>query len=129
MPRGRKKAAAGTGNTTELQWTDPMEEKLFNAFLEQHNRGKRADMGWKAEAWAAVIEAVQAAYGGQLVVTKTHCQTKEATYKNHFKDHLYIEKLSGFSWNDELGVFEAAPEAWDELVKVEPPCLATRIMC
>jgi hypothetical protein len=47
IPRGRK--ATGSGNTTELQWTDPMEAVLFNAFLEQHNRGKSADMGWKSE--------------------------------------------------------------------------------
>jgi hypothetical protein len=38
--------------------------------------------------------------------------------RDHFKDHLYIEKLSGFNRNEELGVSEAVPEAWDELIKV-----------
>lgn len=111
MPRGVDKP-------TDLQWNDAMEEMLFNAFLEQHKRGKRADMGWKAEAWVFVTQAVQTIYQGPLVISKKQCQTKESTYKSHFRDHLFIAGLSGFSWNQELGVFEAPTEAWDELIKV-----------
>ena len=29
--------------TPDLQWTDEMEAALFNAFLDQHNKGKSAD--------------------------------------------------------------------------------------
>ena len=127
MPRKQKPTTKATEHTEtdkekplELQWTDAMEAALFNAFLEQHtrNKGKRADLGWKTEAWEPVVEAVQAVYEGPLVVTKTQCQTKEASYEGHYEDHLYLAKLSGFNWNEELGVFEAPPEAWDELFRV-----------
>ena len=126
---GRKKKATSkpTENpetekekTPDLQWTDEMEAALFNAFLDQHNKGKHADLGWKNEAWGLIVEAVQVVYEGPLVITKTHCQTKEGSYKGHYKDHLYLGKLSGFNWNEELGVFEAPPEVWDELIKVYP---------
>jgi Myb/SANT-like DNA-binding protein len=128
MGRKRKAATQPTVNgetekekTPDLQWTDAMETSLFNAFLEQYNKGKRADLGWKREAWGPIIEAVQTAYEGQQLVTKAQCQTKEATYKAHYKDHLYLKNLPGFSWNEELGVFEASPEAWDEQIKVRMP--------
>jgi len=132
MPRKRKpttkateSAEADKERTPDLQWTDAMEAALFGAFLEQHNNGKRADLGWKTEAWGPVVEAVQAVYEGPLEITKTQCQTKEGTYKGHYKDHLYLENLSGFNWNEELGVFEAPPEAWDELIKV---CLYSKMI-
>jgi hypothetical protein len=116
MPRGADKAE----KAPELQWTDAMEASLFHAFLEQHRKGKRADMGWKSEAWVPITQAVQAVYHGLVTVSKKQCQTKESTYKSHFRDHLYIAELSGFSWNDERGVFESSMEAWDELIKVFP---------
>ena len=66
MPRKRKPTTKATEHTEtdkekppDLQWTDAMEAALFNAFLEQHNKGKRADLGWKTEAWGPVVEAVR----------------------------------------------------------------------
>jgi hypothetical protein len=41
-----------------LIWTDIMEETLFNELLEQDHSSKRADMGFKTKAWAAVRNAV-----------------------------------------------------------------------
>jgi hypothetical protein len=49
MPRAKKPSTEE--KAPDLQWNDVMEAALFNAFLEQQNRGKRADMGWKSEAW------------------------------------------------------------------------------
>jgi hypothetical protein len=123
MPRTRKSTKKAVSDADkdkppELQWTEAMEAALFNSFLEQQNRGKRADLGWKSEAWGPVIAAVQAIYEGPVVITKTHCQTKEGVYKSHYKDHIWLEKQSGFTFDPETGFFDAAPEAWDELLKV-----------
>src|SRR5436305_10207371 len=73
---GRKKKATSkpTENAetekkiSDLQWTDEMEAALFNAFLDQHNKGKRADLGWKNEAWGPIVEAVQAVYDIHLSI-------------------------------------------------------------
>jgi Myb/SANT-like DNA-binding domain len=75
-------------------------------------------LGWKREAWGPIIRAAQAAYKGPHLITKAQCQTKEAHYRAHYKDHLYLKNLSGFIWNEELGVFEAPPGAWEEVIKV-----------
>jgi hypothetical protein len=41
-----------------LQWTFKMEEILFCTLLEEVNSGKRADSGFKSEAWAACCKAI-----------------------------------------------------------------------
>ena len=42
----------------DLKWTPAMESTLFEGLLAQDRAGKRADAGFKSEAWHAVIEAV-----------------------------------------------------------------------
>jgi hypothetical protein len=46
----------------KLSWSYQMEEVLFDALLEQNRLGKRADAGFKSEAWTAALAAVQAEY-------------------------------------------------------------------
>ena len=106
--------------TLDLQQTDEIEAALFNTFLNQYNKRKCVDLRQKNEAWGLIVEAVQVVYEGSLVITKTHCQTKEESYKSHYKDYLYLGKFSEFNWNEELSVFEAPPEVQDELIKVYP---------
>jgi Myb/SANT-like DNA-binding protein len=120
MPRAKKTPAKD--KAPDLQWNEAMEAALFNAFVEQQNCGKRADMGWKSEAWGPVIAAVQGVYDGAVVITKSHCQTKEGSYKSHYRDHVWLERQSGFSFDKETGLFDAAPEAWEELLKVYQLC-------
>jgi hypothetical protein len=102
----------------DLHWTDAMETALFNAFLEQYNKGNRATLGWKREAWGPILQAAQAAYKGPQLITKAQCQTKEAHHRAHYKDHLYLKNLPGFIWNEELGIFDAPLEAWEEVIRV-----------
>ena len=51
-----------------LIWTDLMEETLFNELHRQDRLGKRADMGFKSEAWAIVRDAVLDVYTGNIVI-------------------------------------------------------------
>lgn len=127
MPRS--KPVSTKEKAPELQWSEAMEAALFNTFIEQQNRGKRADMGWKSEAWGPVVAAVQEIYDGPVVITKSHCQAKEGSYKAHYKDHLWLEKQSGFTFNHETGCFDAAPEAWEELLKVCITMLNKNLVC
>jgi hypothetical protein len=53
-----------------------------------------------------------------MVVTKAHCQSKEGAIKSYYKDHLFLEKKSGFTWNENTGTFDAPDEAWEELIAV-----------
>jgi hypothetical protein len=43
-----------------------MEYTLLSNLLEQTHLGKRADSGWKEEAWNSVVEAIQEEPGVQM---------------------------------------------------------------
>jgi hypothetical protein len=44
----------------QLSWTLEMKEALLETLLEQSRAGKRADSGFKKEAWVEVVQKVQA---------------------------------------------------------------------
>ena len=56
-----------------------MEKALFNTLIEQHAKGKRADSGWKAEAWIAVQLAIEIKYTGGVSFTVDQCKSKYET--------------------------------------------------
>jgi hypothetical protein len=46
------------GRKASFSWTNLMEETLFNELHKQDRLGKRADIGFKLEAWTVVRDAV-----------------------------------------------------------------------
>jgi hypothetical protein len=84
MPEKEKKV--------NLIWTDIMEETMFNELLEQDHNGKRADMGFKTEAWAAVRDAIQEVYLGCLVIEVSRLESKESSYKALYKDWKWLKE-------------------------------------
>jgi hypothetical protein len=88
----RKTAVKDSKKLPDLKWIERMEYWLFESLLGQDRLGKRADQGFKSEAWLPVIEAVQEAYdlsghGPVREITKTQCQGKEAAFKSLYKEH------------------------------------------
>ena len=71
---------------SNLIWTDKMEETLFSELLGQNHLGKRADLGFKSEAWAVVRDAIQGVYIGRLVIEVLQLKSKESNYKALYKD-------------------------------------------
>jgi Myb/SANT-like DNA-binding protein len=129
MGRPRKaNKEPSAGKPPNLSWSEKMESELFEALLDQQNVGKYANVGWKKEAWPPVIQRVQNAYTGPLVVTKTHCQSKEGIYKTHYKDHVWLVAQSGFTYDEETGLIDVVPEAWEEVVKVSPTQLSVYML-
>jgi hypothetical protein len=64
---------------TQLSWTLEMKEALLETLLEQCRAGKRADSGFKKEAWVEVIQKVQAVIIRQsppLILTVSQCKSK-----------------------------------------------------
>jgi hypothetical protein len=51
-----------------LVWTDLIEETLFNELYKQDHLGKRANIGFKSEAWVVVQDAIQEVYIGLLLI-------------------------------------------------------------
>jgi len=63
-----------------------MEETLFNELHRQDRLGKRADMGFKSEAWIVVRNVVQDVYIGPIVIEVSQLKNKESNYKALYKD-------------------------------------------
>ena len=100
-----------------------MEYCLFEGLLVQDRAGKRANQGFKGEAWPLVIAAVQEAYnasnhGPTCVITKTQCQGKEAIFKTLYKERCWLLNQSGFGVDLVSSYIEASKEAWAEVIKV-----------
>jgi hypothetical protein len=58
-----------------------MEETLFNELHRQDRLGKRADMGFKSEAWAVVQQTIQEVYTGHIAIEVSQLKSKESNYK------------------------------------------------
>jgi hypothetical protein len=101
-----------------LIWTDKMEETLFSELLGQGHLGKRADMGFKSEAWTVVRDAVQEVYTGSLVIEVLQLKSKESNYKVLYKDWKWLKDQSGFGRDPDTGAITACLQAWNDVIKV-----------
>jgi hypothetical protein len=63
-----------------------MEMLLFNTLLEQVNIGKRADSGFKKEAWVACCLAIQAVTTQLITIEK--CKGKADTIKALWREFV-----------------------------------------
>ena len=59
-----------------VSWTSEIEEALLETLLEQARAGKRADSGFKKEAWVDVVQKVQAAIRRPYALTVSQCKSK-----------------------------------------------------
>jgi hypothetical protein len=86
MPRqARKPVPEDNSQVIDLQWTKEMEEVMFNELYRQDQLGKRADAGFKAEAWTVVLEKVQGVYTGPLTINLVQLKSKEGGIEEHSK--------------------------------------------
>jgi hypothetical protein len=58
IPDKSQRQTIPVGRKASLAWTDLMEETLFNELHKQDRLGKRADIGFKSNAWTVVRDAV-----------------------------------------------------------------------
>jgi hypothetical protein len=110
---------ATNGRALPLAWTHEMEQVLFSELMDQARDGKRADAGFKKEAWVAVREEVQRVYTGPPVyITIDKLKSKELVYKGLYKDWKFLRDQSGFGWDEETQMITASDQAWDDIIKV-----------
>ena len=93
-----------------------MEAILFHTLLEQVDLGKRADSGFKKEAWVACCNAIEGAIKQPITIEK--CKGKVDTMKALWRELNWLKEQSGFGWNKERGLVEASDQVWKEVIKV-----------
>ena len=99
-----------------FRWTFEMEEILFLTLLEQVDIGKRADSGFKKEAWIACCNAITDTTGQFVTVEK--CKNKVEAMKASWRELNWLREQSGFGWNEDIGLVQAGDQAWKDIMKV-----------
>ncbi len=105
---------------SRISWTDKMEEILIYSLLHEvvHN-GKRADSGYKNEAWDVAADAIRDHIGhDQPAPTKLQMQAKHDWYKKMWKLWLDLEAQSGFGYDSEKDLLTAPDATWKEYCRV-----------
>jgi Myb/SANT-like DNA-binding domain len=112
-----QKEALGSG---KIAWTYTMEEALFTTLLEKVRSGKRADSGFKYEAWIDALEAVRSRAPSSIhpLLSIEKLKSKESNTKASYRDWKWLIGQSGFGLHPETRVVTASNEAWDEVLKV-----------
>jgi Myb/SANT-like DNA-binding domain len=100
-----------------LEWTNEMVHTLFAELLDQALDGKRADSGFKKEAWDSVQREVQAVYPGPGTILLQKIKQKEQTFKGLYKDWRWLRDQSGFGWDEETQMITAPDQVWENVIK------------
>ena len=101
-----------------IEWTNTMIHTLFAELVDQALDGKRADSGFKKEAWDSVVKEVQKVYIGPYVLTLQKVKQKEQAFKALYKDWRWLRDQSGFGWDEETRIITACDQAWDNVITV-----------
>ena len=112
-----------------------MKEALLETLLEQCRAGKRADSGFKKEAWVEVVRKVQGVIRQSLLPILTVAQykskadqvSKEELYyyntntiqfKSMQKEWNTLSNQSGFGFDKETDLFTAPNDVWTKYLAV-----------
>jgi hypothetical protein len=103
-----------------LTWTYSMEDALFTTLLDKVRSGKRADSGFKQEAWVHALEAVRLISPPNIhhLLSIEKLKSKESNYKAYYKDWKWSIGQSGFGIHPETRCVTASAEAWEEMLRV-----------
>ena len=107
-----------TEDQDRIEWTPEMIHVLFAELLEQAQDGKRADSGFKKEAWDSVVQEVQRVYTGLLPIPLAKVKAKEQAFKGLYKDWKFLRDQSGFGWDEETRMVTASDQAWNDICTV-----------
>jgi Myb/SANT-like DNA-binding domain len=101
-----------------IEWTNEMVRVLFTELLDQAMDGKRADSGFKKEAWDSVQIEVQLVYPGPRTIPLQKIKQKEQSFKALYKDWRWLRDQSGFGWDEETKMITAPDQVWENIIKV-----------
>jgi hypothetical protein len=103
---------------TELRWTLIMHETLLTTMLDQCRGGKRADSGFKKEAWNICRDAVQNVYEGVPILEDKQIKSKLDWFKSMWKEWSSIDENSGLGWDEPSQLHTAPDDVWRRYLEV-----------
>jgi hypothetical protein len=92
---------------------------LFQGLIDQVRQGRRADSGFKAEAYNAVVPKVQLVCPQQGVrIDKQECRSKISEYKALYSLWKTLSAKSGWGIDPETRLITTSDENWDTYLQV-----------
>eukprot|EP00474_Spongospora_subterranea_P001409 CRZ01867.1 hypothetical protein [Spongospora subterranea] len=113
MP-GAKQAIRGS----RAAWDLDKDAVLISLMLEQARNGKRADSGFKKEAWTAVLVSLNSQF--DLYYTLDQIKNRVKLLKKQYCLFRRLKDNSGFGWDDDKKIPTASDEVWDEYLEAHP---------
>lgn len=102
-------------------WTPRMEEKLFASLVEMIRAGKRAESGYKKEAWTHCVTKIKEVMDDESLrplLDIKKCKSKVDINKQRYREFCFLLQKSGWGFDKETQRFDASPEMWDKHIKV-----------
>ncbi|KAJ1691276.1 hypothetical protein LUZ63_015431 [Rhynchospora breviuscula] len=95
-----------------------MDRALINAFVHQQDIGNKVNGSFTSKALENVVNEVLEKFPG-VKLDKEKVKNRMKYIKKGFAACYDIFKnISGIAWNEDLSMWEAHPDVWDDLIKV-----------
>ncbi|KAJ3688528.1 hypothetical protein LUZ61_017692 [Rhynchospora tenuis] len=109
-----------------LIWNQSMDRVLINAFVHQQNIGNRVNGSFTSKALENVVKEVSEKFPG-VKLDKEKVKDRIKYIKRGFAAcYDLFKNLSGFNWKEDLSMWQAEPDVWDDLIKKHPQAAAWR---
>jgi hypothetical protein len=105
-----------TSSSKKVFWTKEMERKLLDLLQEQVQLGKKAEGGFKKEAWTAIERRFNNEM--KMKLSKENFKNKLKTWKQGYRVMKDLRNTSGLAWNEATQTMDVDDSVWDELLKV-----------
>lgn len=104
--------------TVSMVWTATMEETLFESLVRICRIGKRAESGFKQEAWIDQVKDVMDDDFWKPYLDLKKCKSKVDINKQRYREFVHLLHKSGWGFDESTQRFTATPEMWDEHINV-----------
>ncbi|KAJ1276781.1 hypothetical protein BS78_05G241400 [Paspalum vaginatum] len=103
------------GASRRAYWNPGLEKGLVEILLDHNNDFYRGQNGWPSEAWNRVVRLFHEKFP-HASFTNLQIQEKEKELKREYNMLKEARKQSGASWDDRLGMIQAEPTVWDNII-------------
>ncbi|KAF4033625.1 Myb/SANT-like DNA-binding domain [Phytophthora infestans] len=107
-------SARSSSAAARASWDLDMDVFLVEAMTDQAKAGKRADSGFKKEAWVAVHESMNERFNKELTIQQI--KTRVQTLKSKYTTISHMLRVSGFGWDTNHNVVLVHDDVWDRYV-------------
>ncbi|KAJ4801138.1 Myb/SANT-like DNA-binding domain protein [Rhynchospora pubera] len=103
-----------------------MDRALINAFVHQQDIGNRVNGSFTSKAHENVVNGVSEKFP-DVKLDKEKVKNRIKYIKKGFTACYDVFKnISGITWKEDLSMWQAAPDVWDDLIKKHPQVAAWR---